>query len=114
MKKAAILFLLLTLSGCDSEKEILCDKPVYTSGNMKIVNRQCIYFGDHIAAMIELEDETTKQHYHYTMNIVNDKVIFNLSTAQAVSISNSEQAAASSSFAVGMASANMASSGGRR
>lgn len=109
MKKVLLIFCIL-LSGCKNEKDILCDSPINTSGNMEVVNRQCIYFGDHVAAMIDIRNKDTKQIYHYTMNVVDGNIIFNLTTAQAITIEQAEQAASNSAMAAGA----YANSGGRR
>lgn len=110
MKKGLLLFCLL-LAGCKSEKEVLCDTPIRTDGNLRVVNQQCMYFGDRVVGFLEMEDRDTKKHYVYTMNAIDGKVVLNLTSAQAIAIAKADDAEMSSAMAVGMA-AGMAA--GRR
>ena len=92
-----------TLIGCKTKKEILCDAPFVTSGNMKIVNRQCIAVDEYnVLGFLELENTITHQHHFFTMNVVDGNIVLNLDHAQALSIQKSTEAADNTSAAMAM------------
>ena len=92
-----------------SQKETLCEDPISTDGNMEIVNRQCIYFGDKVIGLIDIKDKNTGQIYHYVMNVIDGDIIFNLNTAEAVGIKNAKDANMKATIAVGLSAAALSS-----
>lgn len=115
MKNLMCLFLLL-LTGCDSERKILCESPINTSGTMRVVNRQCFEFGggDQQIALLEVEDTITKKHFTYTMNVVHGSIVLNLSTSQAMQIEAADKAESSANSAMVMSSIAATTASGRR
>lgn len=107
MKKLTMLFLCLSIVGCSDERQVICDSNLSsTVGNLKIINRQCISFGDHPVGFIELEDTKNKKHYVYTLNYIDGHVVTNLSTEQAIQIEKSDKAERNAELAMSMAVAN--------
>lgn len=76
MKWISTIILMAFLTSCKSEKQILCDDPVYTSGNIKIISRQCFLFGERCIALIEMYDLITNHKFIATARILDDQIIF--------------------------------------
>jgi hypothetical protein len=105
MKKTLILLMLL-LSGCDSDRDVLCNQAIQLdSGNLEIINRQCMTIGGHTTGFITLQDKETKKKISYTMTYINGHVVFNLNQSDALSIEAQQQ---SESAAIGLMAANTA------
>jgi len=102
--KLYILLACLLLSGCKTERQILCDDPIVTDGKLVVVDRQCLSFGDSTIGLIELKNTETNQYFNYTMNVVNGEIVFNQTTAEAIAASNSHNA-----IVVGAAASSSAS-----
>ncbi len=98
--RIAILVLSILLTGCKSEKDVVCDLPPMTDGNMEIVNSQCIAMGNSATAFVEIKNKTTNQHFFYTVNWIDDHIIFNLDTTKMINISKVD--AANNAAAVAM------------
>lgn len=113
--KKVLLCLSILLTGCKSDREILCRSPVtIENGNFEIINNQCLYFGDSVTGIITVRDKISHKEYTYTMNVVDGKVVFNLTTADAIAIQAADDAAANSAMAASMAASAAVSSSSRR
>lgn len=115
MKKLFIIYLSIILTGCKTDREILCQSPVtIENGNLEIINNQCLYFGDSVTGIITVRDKISHKEYTYTMNVVDGKIVFNLTTADAIAIQAADTAAANSATAASMAALAAANSASRR
>ena len=76
MKQIAALLCALLLTSCRTDKEILCEDPIYTYGNVKITSRQCFLFGDKCIALIDMFDSGTGQKFSTIASVVDKRIVF--------------------------------------
>lgn len=111
--KKIMLIICLFLSGCTSEKDLVCLVPKITNGNIRIIDYQCIAFGGSATGLIQLENTKTHKQLFYTVNVVDGHVVFNLDTSNMITISKSDEAADSALLATSLAAASMVNSSSR-
>lgn len=81
-----IIILSVLLSGCESEYKFLCDnKFKISNGDLELISYQCFTNNnnhDTATSLIKFKDKITNKIYVYTGNVVEGKVVMNLTTSE--------------------------------
>lgn len=107
MRTIILFIFMLMLSGCETDKDIICGRNLNISnGDLELMSRQCIDLTTNTSRMTiglyKFRDKKTNKVTIYTVNAINDKIVFNLSSGDQIAIQTSDNASMMAAVAVGM------------